>query len=78
MRLRVLQGVEYEELYAVRDGHLEKVGEKANRAGDVDGFAPPGDIHRVHNSGDETAISVHIYGTDVARIGSSVRRVYAP
>jgi 3-mercaptopropionate dioxygenase len=43
---------------------------------DVSGFAPPGDIHRVRNAGEETAISIHIYGTDVSRIGSSVRRFY--
>jgi predicted metal-dependent enzyme (double-stranded beta helix superfamily) len=42
----------------------------------MSGFAPPGDIHRVHNVGERTAISVHIYGTDVSRIGSSVRRYY--
>jgi len=30
----------------------------------------------VHNTQDVTAISVHIYGTDVTRIGSSVRRYY--
>ena len=47
-----------------------------NSAGDVSGFAPPGDIHRVRNVGEETAISIHIYGTDVSRIGSSVRRYY--
>jgi 3-mercaptopropionate dioxygenase len=45
-------------------------------AGDVAGFAPPGDIHRVRNSGDETAISIHVYGTDISRIDSSVRREY--
>ncbi len=45
-------------------------------AGEVSGFAPPGDIHRVHNTSDTTAISIHIYGTDVTRIGSSVRRYY--
>ena len=33
-------------------------------------------IHRVRNVGDRTAISFHVYGTDVARIGSSVRRYY--
>ena len=32
--------------------------------------------YRVHNTGDETAISIHVYGTDVTRIGSSVRRYY--
>jgi predicted metal-dependent enzyme (double-stranded beta helix superfamily) len=42
----------------------------------VSGFAPLGDIHRVRNAGDVTAISIHIYGTDVSRIGPSVRRDY--
>jgi hypothetical protein len=35
-----------------------------------------GDIHRVRNTGDTTSISIHIYGTDVTRIGSSLRRYY--
>jgi 3-mercaptopropionate dioxygenase len=30
----------------------------------------------VCNPGGETAISLHIYGTDVSRIGSSIRRDY--
>jgi 3-mercaptopropionate dioxygenase len=42
----------------------------------VSGFAPPGDIHRVRNVADRTSISIHVYGTDVSRIGSSVRRHY--
>jgi len=42
----------------------------------VSGFAPPGDIHRVRNAGDGTAISIHVYGTDVSRIGMSARRYY--
>ena len=69
----VIQGVEHEELY---DADLNVIGRSDNHVGDVDGFAPPGDIHRVQNTGEETAISVHIYGTDVTRIGSSVRRYY--
>ncbi|MEH1130453.1 cysteine dioxygenase family protein [Micromonospora sp. CPCC 206061] len=69
----VLQGVEREELF---DADLNLVGRSDNRAGDVSGFAPPGDIHRVHNTADTTAISIHIYGTDVTRTGSSVRRYY--
>jgi predicted metal-dependent enzyme (double-stranded beta helix superfamily) len=69
----VLQGVEHEELY---DADLRLIGESDNHVGDVSGFAPPGDIHRVHNTADTTAISLHIYGTDVTRIGSSVRRYY--
>ena len=69
----VLQGVEHEELY---DADLRLVGTADNRVGDVSGFAPPGDIHRVHNTTDSTAISLHIYGTDVTRLGSTVRRYY--
>ena len=71
--LGVIQGVEHEELF---DAALHLVGRSANHVGDVSGFAPPGDIHRVHNTGEETAISIHVYGTDVTRIGSSVRRYY--
>jgi 3-mercaptopropionate dioxygenase len=69
----VIQGVEHEELF---DADLNLVGRSDNRVGDVSGFAPPGDIHRVHNTADTTAISIHIYGTDVTRTGSSVRRYY--
>ena len=53
-----------------------RVGDELNRTAEVGGFAPPGDIHRVRNAGEDTAISIHIYGTDVSRIGSSVRRRY--
>ena len=67
----VIQGVEHEDLF---DADLNLIGKSDNRTGDVSGFAPPGDIHRVHNTGDATAISIHIYGTDVTRVGSSVRR----
>ena len=69
----VIQGVEHEELF---DADLNLIGESSNHVGDVSGFAPPGDIHRVHNTGSETAISIHVYGTDVSRVGSSARRYY--
>jgi 3-mercaptopropionate dioxygenase len=69
----VIQGIEHEELF---DADLNVIGEDDNHVGDVSGFAPPGDIHRVHNTGEETAISIHVYGTDVTRIGSSARRYY--
>ena len=71
--LGVIQGVEHEELF---DADLNLIGESDNPVGAVSGFAPPGDIHRVRNPGDETAISIHIYGTDVTRVGSSARRYY--
>src|SRR4051812_35560468 len=69
----VIQGIEHEDLF---DAELNVIGRSDNHAGDVSGFAPPGDIHRVHNTARTTAISVHIYGTDVTRTGSSVRRFY--
>ena len=69
----VIQGVEHEDLF---DADLNLIGHSDNHVGEVSGFAPPGDIHRVHNTGDTTAISIHIYGTDVTRTGSSVRRYY--
>lgn len=69
----VIQGVEHEDVY---DADLNLIDQNDNLVGDVNGFAPPGDIHRVHNTGDEVAISIHVYGTDITRIGSSVRRYY--
>ena len=69
----VIQGVEHEDLF---DAELNLVGHHDNHVGDVSGFAPPGDIHRVHNSSATTAISIHVYGTDITRIGSSARRYY--
>jgi predicted metal-dependent enzyme (double-stranded beta helix superfamily) len=74
----VLQGVEYEEVFTLDETgeHLVEAGDNSNGTGDISGFAPPGDIHRVRNVGEGTAISLHIYGTDVSRIGSSVRRYY--
>ena len=69
----VIQGIEHEDLF---DADLNLIGSSDNHVGDVSGFAPPGDIHRVHNTADTTAISIHIYGTDFTRTGSSARRYY--
>jgi 3-mercaptopropionate dioxygenase len=74
----VAQGAEYEELYALTadESHLVDVGRSQNNVGEVSGFAPPGDIHRVRNHGDDVAISIHVYGADITRLGSSIRRIY--
>jgi predicted metal-dependent enzyme (double-stranded beta helix superfamily) len=74
----VIQGVEHEELYTldVAGDCLVEAGSSTNRTGEVAGFAPPGDIHRVRNPGPDTAISIHVYGSDIFRLGSSVRREY--
>jgi 3-mercaptopropionate dioxygenase len=69
----VIQGVEHEDVY---DVNLNLIESRDEVAGHVGGFAPPGDIHRVHNTSDEVAISIHIYGTDITRVGSSARRYY--
>jgi 3-mercaptopropionate dioxygenase len=72
----VLQGTEYEEIFAPRGDCLEVIARNENPVGAVSGFAPPGDIHRVRNTGDGTAVSMHVYGTDISRVGSSIRREY--
>ncbi len=73
----VIQGAEHEERYTLRDdGWLEQAGTAVNVTGDVAGLAPPGDIHRVRNASTQTAISLHVYGTDISRLGGSVRRIY--
>lgn len=73
-------GAEDETRYALDgpddDRHLVPVGGAVNGAGSTCGFAPPGDIHRVSNAGDGLAVSLHVYGADIGRLGSSVRRVY--
>ncbi|MET7901310.1 cysteine dioxygenase family protein [Streptomyces sp. NPDC005355] len=76
----VHEGEEHERRYRlVPDGPVSRlvaVEDVVNPRGSVCGFAPPGDIHRVWNAYGSTAISIHVYGADIARLGSSVRRVY--
>ena len=74
----VLQGREYEEIFALADSGraLMLAARNVNQAGAVSGFAPPGDIHRVRNCGDTVAISMHVYGADISRLGNSIRREY--
>ncbi|AXK33164.1 cysteine dioxygenase [Streptomyces armeniacus] len=79
----VHQGEEHERRYrlvpAGGDGEparLVATEDVVNPQGSVCGFAPPGDIHRVWNGCRQKAVSLHLYGADIARLGSSVRRVY--
>lgn len=55
---------------------MNPLGENDNYPGDVSRFAPPGDIHRVRNVGDITAISLHVYCADLSQVGTSLRRNY--
>jgi predicted metal-dependent enzyme (double-stranded beta helix superfamily) len=74
----VLQGHEHEEIFALTDdaSALRLVTRSENAAGTVSAFAPPGDIHRVRNTGTSIAISMHVYGADISRLGNSIRREY--
>jgi 3-mercaptopropionate dioxygenase len=74
----VLQGIEYEETFALTPDQaaLTSLAKNQNNAADVSAFAPPGDIHRVTNRADATVIQLHVYGTDLGRLGTSARRVY--
>ena len=73
----VIQGSEHEDRYLLReDRWLEHAGTTVTGAGSVTSLVPPGDIHRVRNAGSGVTISLHVYGTDLNRLGSSVRRTY--
>ncbi|KAB2350861.1 cysteine dioxygenase family protein [Actinomadura rudentiformis] len=71
----VLQGAETETLYDIDGDRLVEIGERQRPAGSVSGVAPPDDIHRVRNTGDTVAITLHVYGADLSK-GTSVRRTY--
>lgn len=76
----VHEGQESETRYRlVSDGRAARLVETEHAvaaAGTVAAFAPPGDIHLVRNAGTSTAISIHVYGADISRLGTSIRRVY--
>jgi 3-mercaptopropionate dioxygenase len=71
----VVQGTETETLYDIDGDRLVDSGERQRPAGSVSGVAPPDDIHRVRNTGDTVAITLHVYGADLSS-GTSVRRTY--
>ncbi|HMJ05616.1 MAG TPA: cysteine dioxygenase family protein [Chthoniobacterales bacterium] len=58
------------------DRHLVVTGHAVNPVGAVVALVPPGDIHRVKNSCDGIAVSLHVYGADVQTLGSSILRCY--
>ena len=72
----IMQGAETETLYELDGDRLLEAGTTISPAGSASAAAPPDDIHRVHNTGDEIAITLHVYGADLSD-GTSVRRTYA-
>ena len=77
----VYRGDEHETTYELCDGegdpYLVVTGEHVNRNGSIASLVPPGDIHRVRNGGNDLAVSLHIYGADIRKLGCSIRRRYA-
>jgi 3-mercaptopropionate dioxygenase len=73
-----LQGDVTEELYHLDapSETLVPAGRRRCTAGTVRCELPPGDIHRLGNPDPAPAITLHVYGTDVDRLGSSARRIY--
>ena len=76
----VYRGDEHETTYELRNGerdlHLVVTGEHVNRNGSIASLVPPGDIHCVRNGGNDVAVSLHIYGADIRKLGCSIRRRY--
>ncbi len=77
----VYEGMERETTYradtaGTGESRLYTVGTHDNPRGAVDGLVCGSDIHRVFNPGPALAISLHVYGANVKRLGSSVHRWY--
>ena len=75
----VYRGVEREVHYRLvdRDGRhcLQPVAAFEAPAGHVEALVPPaGNIHSVAAAGNQKTISIHVYGADAERLGSSILR----
>lgn len=71
----VYQGRERETRYTL-DGETLRATETIEaHPGHVEALVPPAEnIHSVQAGGDELTISIHVYGADIERLGSSVYR----
>lgn len=77
----VWRGLERETTYSLYGDdvspYLAPTGSTMSVPGDVSVLVPPAeDIHRVENAGDEIAISIHVYGDDIAVHGSSINHTF--
>lgn len=76
----VYEGEEHESQYRlVQEGSIAcliEAGQSVNPTGSVAAYTPPGDIHKVTNRGPSMAISLHVYGADIGKLGTSIRRRY--
>jgi predicted metal-dependent enzyme (double-stranded beta helix superfamily) len=77
----VYRGAERETRYHLTDDDGERRLERGETieaaAGHVEVLVPPAEnIHEVTAAGDESAISIHVYGADIERLGSSIHRIF--
>ncbi|WP_052406726.1 cysteine dioxygenase family protein [Allokutzneria albata] len=74
----VLRGREEEICYELDEaGVPHQRSTSHNAPGEVCWLVPPkGDVHRVRNDGDSLAVSIHVYGADIGKLGTSINRVY--
>jgi 3-mercaptopropionate dioxygenase len=75
----VYRGIEREIRYRLVEAggrpYLEPTGSVVARPGHVEALVPPAeDIHAVTAAGTEMAVSIHVYGADIERLGSSIHR----
>ncbi len=73
----VYEGVERETRYRLEgsgpDAYLVSLGVRDVAAGETAGFPANGrDIHAVQNPTDSLAISIHVYGADLRKLGTSI------
>jgi predicted metal-dependent enzyme (double-stranded beta helix superfamily) len=77
----LFQGEQQETIYQLlpdeKTRRLVSIESERKGPGDVTHFAAHrSNIHRVENVGRDFAVSIHVYGIDVQKVGSSVRRSY--
>lgn len=78
----VYEGEDLETRYRLEDGppgrRLRAIGTARHVRGEVVWLVPDrdGDVHRVSNPTSGTAISIHVYGADIAALGTSIRQRY--
>jgi predicted metal-dependent enzyme (double-stranded beta helix superfamily) len=78
----VAEGAEAETRYSLArhqsQSRLHPLRATIREPGELAVLVPPSDIHQVSNPTDGQAASLHVYGTDISRVGTSIERVYDP
>lgn len=74
----VLTGREREHRYALNEAALRPTGTLVNGVGEVSVLTSGPDIHRVTCDSAERTISIHVYGADITKRGTSINLTYAP